>query len=43
MPGAPLYLAATLLALWSVTASLAMHAVLAVLYLLPERPGRGRR
>jgi uncharacterized membrane protein len=43
MPGAPLYLAATLLALWSVTASLVMHGLLAVLYVLPERPGSGRR
>ncbi|MFL5578704.1 MAG: TMEM175 family protein [Gemmatimonadaceae bacterium] len=41
LPGAPLYLASTLLALWSVTASLAVHALLAILYLLPERsPGR---
>jgi len=38
-PGAPLYLTATLLALWSVTASLAMHGALAMLYLLPERRG----
>ena len=43
MPGAPLYLAATLLALWSVAASLAMHGLLAVLYVLPERPVGGRR
>jgi len=37
LPGAPVYLAATLLALWSVPASLVVHALLAVLYMLPER------
>jgi uncharacterized membrane protein len=42
LPGAPLYLLATLLALWSVAASLAMHVALAVLYMLPERRGGSR-
>ena len=43
LPGAPVYLAATLLALWSVAASLTVHAMLAVLYILPERtPRKGR-
>jgi uncharacterized membrane protein len=41
LPGAPVYLAATLLALWSVAASLAVHALLAGLYLLPERALQG--
>jgi uncharacterized membrane protein len=36
--GAPLYSVATLVALASVTASLIMHAALALLFALPERP-----
>ena len=36
LPGPALYLTATLLALWSVTASLLVHAGLAVLYVLPD-------
>lgn len=43
MPGAPLYLAATLLSLWSVTASLVVHGLLAALYVLPERRVGRRR
>lgn len=43
LPGAPLYLLATLLALWNVAASLAMHIGLAVLYMLPERKGGSGR
>jgi len=48
LPGPALYLAATLLALWSVKASLLVHAGLAVLYLLPDilpglRSARARR
>jgi hypothetical protein len=38
-PGAPIYLMATLVALWSVPLSLAIDAGLALLYILP-RPSR---